>query len=91
MAIADSAPGQVIRWHYFGYSAFALAVMTAAIMSHDRWFLNFVHVICGVLWTGIDLFMGFVVGPPWGGEGAESAKRADDGRNHPYALRLADE
>jgi uncharacterized membrane protein len=37
--------------------------MTAAIMSHDRWFLNFVHVICGVLWTGIDLFMGFVVGP----------------------------
>jgi hypothetical protein len=63
MAIADTAPGQVIRWHYFGYSALALAVMTAAIMSHDRWFLNFVHVICGVLWTGIDLFMGFVVGP----------------------------
>jgi hypothetical protein len=22
-----------------------------------------VHVICGVLWTGIDLFMGFVIGP----------------------------
>ena len=63
MAIADTASGQVIRWHYFGYSALALAVMTAAIMSHDRWFLNFVHVICGVLWTGIDLFMGFVVGP----------------------------
>ena len=21
------------------------------------------HVICGVLWTGIDLFMGFVIGP----------------------------
>ena len=63
MAIADTAPGQVIRWHYFGYSALALAVMTAAIMSQDRWFLNFVHVMCGVLWTGIDLFMGFVVGP----------------------------
>jgi hypothetical protein len=41
----------------------ALAVMAAAIVSHDRWFLNFVHVICGVLWTGIDLFMGFVMGP----------------------------
>ena len=37
--------------------------MTAAIMSHERWFLNFVHVICGVMWTGIDLFMGFVIGP----------------------------
>src|SRR6202166_1186689 len=62
-AIADSGPGQIVRWHYFGYSALALAVMTGAIMSHERWFLNFVHVICGVLWTGIDLFMGFVLGP----------------------------
>jgi len=62
-AIADAGPGQLIRWHYLGYSALALAVMTAAIMSHERWFLNFVHVICGVLWTGIDLFMGFVIGP----------------------------
>ena len=62
-AIADTAPDKLIRWHYLGYSALALAVMTAAIMSHDRWFLNFVHVICGVMWTGIDLFMGFIVGP----------------------------
>ncbi len=37
--------------------------MTLAIASHDHRFLNFVHVICGVLWTGIDLFMGFVIGP----------------------------
>jgi hypothetical protein len=62
-ALADSGPGQVIRWHYLAYSALALAVMTAAITSHERRFLNFVHVICGVLWTGIDLFMGFVIGP----------------------------
>ena len=62
-AIADSGPGQLIRWHYLGYCALALAVMTGAIASHDHWFLNFVHVICGVMWTGIDLFMGFVMGP----------------------------
>src|SRR5580692_5324224 len=62
-AFADSGPGQFIRWHYLGYCALALAVMTAAIMSHERWFFNFVHVICGVMWTGIDLFMGFIVGP----------------------------
>src|SRR6266851_2680402 len=62
-AIADTAPGPIVRWHYLGYSALALAVMTAAITSHERWFLNFVHVICGVMWTGIDLFMGFVIGP----------------------------
>src|SRR6202049_1553840 len=62
-ALADSGPGQLIRWHYLAYSALALAVVTAAIASHDHWFLNFVHVICGVLWTGIDLFVGFVIGP----------------------------
>lgn len=62
-AIADSAPGPIVRWYYLGYVALALAVMTLAIASHERWFLNFVHVICGVLWTGIDLFMGFVIGP----------------------------
>jgi hypothetical protein len=62
-AIADTGSERLIRWDYLGYSALALAVMTVAIMSHDHWFLNFVHVICGVLWTGIDLFMGFIVGP----------------------------
>lgn len=40
-----------------------IAVMIAAIVSEIPWFLNFVHVMTGVLWTGIDLFMGFVVGP----------------------------
>jgi hypothetical protein len=62
-AIADTTPGPIVRWHYVGYCALALIVMTAAIASHERWFLNFVHVISGVLWTGIDLFMGFVIGP----------------------------
>jgi hypothetical protein len=62
-AISDTAPGPLIRWHYLGYAVLALGVMTVAIASHDHWFLNFVHVICGLLWTGIDLFMGFVIGP----------------------------
>jgi len=37
--------------------------MIAAIASGDRWFLNFTHVLSGLMWTGIDIFMGFVVGP----------------------------
>jgi len=61
--ITADAAVRIIRWHYLWYAALALAVMIAAIVSHDRWFLNFVHVLCGVLWTGIDLFMGFIVGP----------------------------
>lgn len=41
----------------------AVAVFVAAIVSHTLWFLNFVHVFSGILWTGTDLFMGFVLGP----------------------------
>ena len=45
------------------WSAAALAAMVAAIVVGNAWLLDFVHVISGVMWTGIDLFMGFVVGP----------------------------
>ena len=37
--------------------------MVIAIEFGSNWVLNFVHVMCGGLWTGIDLFMGFVIGP----------------------------
>ncbi len=62
-AVAVDAPHSVIRWHYLWLSAIAVAVMIAAITSESRWFLNFVHVMCGLMWTGNDLFMGFFVGP----------------------------
>ncbi|MBV8537135.1 MAG: hypothetical protein JO128_16165 [Alphaproteobacteria bacterium] len=59
---AEGLPS-LIRWHDLWWVAAALAVMVAAIWSHDVWFLNFVHVFTGLMWTGIDLFMGFVIGP----------------------------
>ena len=37
--------------------------MVAAIALGNLWFLNFVHVSSSLLWTGVDLFMGFVLGP----------------------------
>lgn len=57
------ASASPVRPAYLAAAAVALAVMTAAILGESIWFLNFIHVIAGVLWTGIDLFMGFVVGP----------------------------
>jgi hypothetical protein len=64
MGLSDTAPHPLEHWRRnLGYCVLALVVMTAAIASHERWFLNFVHVMSGVLWTGIDLFMGFVIGP----------------------------
>lgn len=57
------ASANLIRLNYLWYVAAALAVMTIAIWSRNIWFLNWVHVMAGILWTGIDLFMGFVLGP----------------------------
>ena len=62
-ALNVTSPGPLIRWHYFGYAAVALLLMVAVIASGHLWSLNFVHVFCGLLWTGIDLFMGFILGP----------------------------
>jgi hypothetical protein len=53
----------LIRAGNLWWVAAALAAMVGAIVSRDAWLLNFVHVISGLLWTGIDLFMGFVLGP----------------------------
>ncbi|HEY1410945.1 MAG TPA: hypothetical protein VGF36_02330 [Rhodopila sp.] len=60
LALDDAPP---IDLRNLGWVALALAVLVAAIEIDNAWLLNFVHVMAGVLWTGIDLFMGFVIGP----------------------------
>ncbi len=37
--------------------------LALALGLHSVYLLNWVHVLSGVLWTGADLFMGFIVGP----------------------------
>ena len=58
---ADETPP--IRMINFLWMAGAFAGLAIVIALDNVWLLNFVHVMAGVLWTGIDLFMGFVVGP----------------------------
>ncbi len=77
--LADAAP--TINFRNLIWVVAAFAVVTGAILSHDRWLLNFVHVITGVLWTGIDLFMGFVVGP--------IMRRMDAASRRAFIIRLA--
>jgi hypothetical protein len=43
--------------------AVALAGLVAAVVSNKLWALDFFHVVGGGLWTGIDLFVGFIIGP----------------------------
>jgi hypothetical protein len=52
-----------LRPAYIAAALAAFAIMIAAILSPSLWLLDFVHVMFGALWTGIDLFMGFVIGP----------------------------
>src|SRR5579884_982296 len=40
-----------------------LAALVVAIAGNWQWALDFCHVVAGGLWTGIDLFVGLVIGP----------------------------
>ncbi len=53
----------LIRWRYLSWALLSIAGMVAAIAIKNLWLLDFVHVFSSLLWTGIDLFMGFVLGP----------------------------
>jgi uncharacterized membrane protein len=48
-----------LTWWVFAFPA----LMTVALILHDRYWLDFVHVMAGALWTGTDIFMGFLLGP----------------------------
>jgi hypothetical protein len=50
-----------------GAVAIPLAAFTAALTFGSTTLHMYVHVMAGVLWTGIDLFMAMVVGPVLGG------------------------
>jgi hypothetical protein len=59
---AETSEG-LIRWRYLPWALAALAAMIAVIVAGNIWLLDFVHVFSSLLWTGVDLFMGFVLGP----------------------------
>jgi len=84
---ADSAEVAPIRWHNLIWVAMAIVIMIVAIVIDDIWLLDFVHVFSSVVWTGIDLFMGFVLGPILRRVDL-SARRAIAGRLMPRTLFL---
>lgn len=64
MTATTVAPAEpLIRWNYVWWSLVALAAMVVTIVADNLWLLNFVHVTSSLLWTGVDLFVGFVLGP----------------------------
>ena len=71
-APAGAAPGagaaprpdfQIVPLRAIPAVAVVLVALVVAIASNRLWALDFFHVVGGGLWTGIDLFVGFIVGP----------------------------
>src|SRR5271154_3615552 len=60
---APAPPIAEINLFNFAWMALAFIVMAGVIALGNLWLLNFFHVMSGALWTGIDLYMGFVIGP----------------------------
>ena len=71
MAVAEAvAPPAVARPSFSIVPLRALPVaglvlvgLVVSIAGNWAWALGFYHVVGGGLWTGVDLFMGFVIGP----------------------------
>lgn len=45
------------------FVALAGVLLVASIASDRLWALEFAHIVAGGLWTGIDLFVGLIIGP----------------------------
>lgn len=43
--------------------AVVVGLLIAAVATDELWALNLFHIVGGGLWTGIDLFLGLVIGP----------------------------
>jgi hypothetical protein len=54
---------QVVPVRALPIVAVALAGLVVAVASNKLWALDFFHVVGGALWTSIDLFVGFIIGP----------------------------
>jgi len=54
---------QIVPLRALPFVAVILAGLVVSIAGNWLWALDFYHVVGGGLWTGIDLFVGFVIGP----------------------------
>ncbi len=63
---AAPAPLQIVPLAGVPLVVVALVGLVVALAVNDLWPLEFFHVVGGALWTGIDLFLGFVIGPVLG-------------------------
>lgn len=56
-------PATIVPLRGLPIVALVVTLLIVAIAGNWLWALGFAHVVGGALWTGIDLLVGFVVGP----------------------------
>ena len=60
---APDAPLQIVPLRAIPVVVGVLVLLVVAIAGNWLWALDFFHVASGALWTAIDLFVGFIIGP----------------------------
>jgi len=58
-----SPPPPILTWRAYPLVLVPVGALIGALLVNQFVFLDYVHVISGATWTGIDLFMGLVIGP----------------------------
>jgi hypothetical protein len=62
-ARASTAPATIVPIAGLPIVGVVVVGLVVSIQGNWTWALDFYHVVGGGLWTGVDLFMGFVIGP----------------------------
>jgi hypothetical protein len=60
---SEERPVEIVPLKGLPVVAVIVAGLIAAIGTNSTWALDFYHVVGGGLWTGLDLFLGLVLGP----------------------------
>ena len=66
MPPSSSPPLQIVPLAGIPFAVAALVGLVVALAFNKLWAVDFFHVVGGALWTGIDLFLGFIIGPVLG-------------------------
>ncbi len=60
---APARPFQIVPMRGLPIVGVVLAGLVAAIGANQLWAVDFFHIVGGGVWTALDLFLGFVIGP----------------------------
>lgn len=60
---ADDSGFQIVPLRALPVVAAVIVFLVVVIAGNSLWGLEFFHVAGGALWTGVDLFLGFIIGP----------------------------